>query len=139
MSNFKMRNQPKRPAAPQHIDMEVGNYFTLSYMSESIEKFKSENPGVDPKDIMIEAEDNGYDGTTIILTSPPQSKEIYDKKIQEYKIERKAYDAWRVKYKKEIGKYKAAKKKLVAKRKLERSKERLTKELAAVEGKLEKA
>ncbi len=139
MSKFKMRNRPKRPAKPSHVNMEIGNYFTLGYLLESIDRFKEENPEVDSKDIKIESEDNGYDGVVVFLTAPPQAAEIYDAKLDTYKIELKVYEAWRVKNKKEITKHKAAQKKLTAKRKLERSKERLAKELATVEAKLKGA
>lgn len=139
MTKFKMRNRPKKPAEPRHVDMEVGNYVTLSYLMESVEKFKVENPEVDSKDITVESMYDDCGGISIYLTAPLQSREIYDKKIQEYKIELEVYESWRVKYKKEIEKHKAATKKLIAKRKLERLKERLNKELAAAEAKLEKA
>ncbi len=138
MSSFKMRNRPKKPSGPRHVDTRVGNYVSLSYLLETIEKFKIYNPEVDPRDIMLEAQNDWYEGGSIYLTAPPQPREVYEEELQEYKIEYKSYQAWQVKYKKEIAKHNAAKKKATTKTKLKRTQTRLNKELMVVQAKLER-
>ncbi len=58
MAEFKMRNRPKKPTAPKHITFEVGDDVTFGYMLECIEKFKSENPDRNPRDMMVEVDEN---------------------------------------------------------------------------------
>ena len=139
MSKFEMKSRPKKPTEPQHINYKVGNYVTVGYMLECIEKFKTENPDHTPRDMMVEAYDDSYDGTYMVLTGPPPSQSDYVKKHLAYKIELKAYQMWQKANKPQIDKHKAVKKKATAKRKLLHSMERLTKELETVEAKLAKS
>ncbi|KKN92322.1 hypothetical protein LCGC14_0208130 [marine sediment metagenome] len=139
MSSFKMRNRPKKPTKPTEVDVGLGeDCISLPKLLVAVEKFKNENPEVDSKDIKIEVDYRCYSGSEFCLTAPPQSREIYEEKLQEYKIEYKSYKAWQVKYKKEITKHNVAKKKATAKTKLQRTQTRLNKELIAVKAKLEK-
>ncbi len=138
MSKFVMKNRPKKPTEPTHVNYEVGNYVSVGYMLECIEKFKIENPDHTPRDMTVEAESCTYEGTRMFLTGPPPSQKDYEAKHLTYKIELKAYQMWQKKHKKEIEKHKAAKKKATAKRKLENTMVRLNKELEAVESKLAK-
>ena len=139
MSKFKMRDRPKKPARPEHVSYEVGNFVTVGYMLECIEKFKIENPGRTDRELMVDAEENGYTGSCMFLTAPPQSQTAYEIDIQLYRVELKSYKAWQMQYKTQIKKHKAAEKKATAKRKLERTKVKLLKEMEAVAIKLEKA
>ena len=133
MATFKMRNRPKKPTEPEHVSFEVGNYVTVGYMLECIEKFKTENPDRTPRDMMVEGESCEYEGTRVFLTAPPQSQTSYEATLMTYKVELKAYQMWQQKHKKEIEKAKVVKKKETAARKLERTQVRLKKELEEVE------
>jgi hypothetical protein len=138
MSKFVMKNRPKKPTEPRTIYFEVGDYVTLGYFTECVEKFKAENPDRSPKQIMLSVEE-GYEGYVLQLEATPQSQMDYEATLQTYKVELQAYESWRVKHKKEIEKWKAAGKKVIAKRKLEKRMVRLAKELEEVEAKLVKA
>ena len=100
MSKFVMKNRPKKPTEPRHVNYEMGNYLSLEYMQECIDAFKKENPEVDSKDITIEAKENEYNSAVIYLTAPPESRTLYDAKLQTYRIELKAYKVWQEKHKK---------------------------------------
>jgi hypothetical protein len=140
MAAFKMRPRPRKPTEPQTITFEVGGFVTLGYFLECVEQFKTENPDRSPREIMlnIEEKDWGCPRWTIVLEAPPQSQAAYEKKLEEYKIEFKAYKMWQKAHEKEIDKHKIKAKKATAKRKLKRTQERLKKEMAAIEAKLEK-
>ncbi len=139
MAKFKMKNRPKKPTPPEHVSFEVGNYVTVGWMLECIEKFKIEHPDRTPREMMVETESCDYEGTRMFLTAPPQSQTTYEAMLMTYKVELKAYQMWQQKHKKEIEKAKAVKKKETVKRKLERTKERLEKEMTEVNHKLAKA
>ncbi len=140
MSKFKMRPRPKKPTEPRTITFEVGCYVTLGYMLECIEKFKTENPDRSEREIMLTIDDTNWgENNTIVLSAPPQSQRDYEAKLEAYKLDLKAYKSWQKSHEKEINKWKLAEKKKAAKRKLKRSQDRLVKELAVVEAKLEKA
>jgi hypothetical protein len=135
-----MRPRPKKPSEPATITFEVGCYVTLGYMLECIEKFKVENPDRSEREIMLAIEDTNWgENNTIVLSAPPQSHAAYEVDLAAYKLDLKAYQSWQKSHEKEIDKWKVAEKKKVAKRKLKRTQERLTKEMAAIEAKLEKA
>ncbi|KKL23674.1 hypothetical protein LCGC14_2422990, partial [marine sediment metagenome] len=136
MAKFKMKNRPKKPTDPQHVSFEVGNYVTVGYMLECIEKFKTEHPDRTPREMMVEGESCEYEGTRMFLTAPPQSQTTYAGMLQLYKVELKAYQMWQQKHKREIEKAKVVKKKETAMRKLERTKLRLEKEMTEVNHKL---
>ena len=138
MAKFEMKTRPKKPTQPSHESFELGNYVSMAYMLECIEKFKNENPDHTPSDMMVEAYDDDYDGPRMLLTSPPPSQKEYEAKHQAYKLALKTYQMWQKANKPQIDKHKAAEKKATAKRKLLRRMESLTKELEGVEGKLAK-
>jgi hypothetical protein len=139
MSRFKMRPRPKKPTEPRTITFEVGCYVTLGYMLECVEKFKAENPDRSEREIMLAIEDTSWgEDNTIVLNAPPQSQRDYEAKLEEYKLELKAYKSWQKSHEKEIDKWKAAEKKRAAKRKLTRTLERLNNEIEKVEAKLVK-
>ena len=138
MAKFKTKNRPKKPTEPEHVSFEVGNYVTVGYLLECIEKFKIENPDHTPRDMMMEAESCSYEETRMFLTAPPPSQKEYELKHLAYKIKLKAYKVWQQKHKKEIEKAKAVKKKETAVHKLERTKTRLEKEMTEVNHKLAK-
>ena len=138
MAKFKMMSRPKKPTEPIHISYELGNYMSIGYVLECIEKFKIENPDHTPIDMQMEAEYDSYDGTRIYLTSPPPSQKDYEKKHLAYKIELKAYQMWQKKNKKDIEKAKAVKKKETAERKLKLTIERLEKDMSTAKAKLAK-
>jgi hypothetical protein len=139
MSKFKMRTRPKKPSEPASVSYEVGDHVSVGYLLECIEKFKAENPGRSEREITLEIEHEWHDGYGIYLVAPPETYRAYEKKLAEYKLDLKAYQSWQKAHPKEIEKHKAAQKKATAKRKLARTKDRLVKEMAAVEAKLEKA
>ncbi len=139
MSSFKMRPRPKKPTEPRTETFEVGCHVTLGYLLECVEKFKTENPDRSDREIMLCTEETDWHGWTIMLEVPPQSQREYEAKLQAYKIEVKAYKMWQGKHEVEIDKHKIKEKKAAAKRKLKRTQERLAKEMAAIEAKLEKA
>jgi hypothetical protein len=139
MSKFVMKKRPKKPTKPRTISYEVGNYVTLGYMKECIEKFKTENPDRSEREIMLNIEETYWGGFTICLEAPPESQRGYEAKLEEYKIQLKEYKVWQEAHPEQITKYRENQKKKAAKTKLERTKERLAKEMAAVEAKLEKA
>jgi hypothetical protein len=137
---FKMRARPKKPTQPRTITFEVGCYVTLGYFNECVEKFKTENPDRSEREIMLAIEDTDWDhNTAIVLSAPPQSQRDYEAKVDAYKIELKAYKMWQGSHEVEIDKHKVKEKKAAKKRKLKRTQERLVKEMAAIEAKLEKA
>ncbi len=139
MSKFVLKNRPKKPAAPSYVTHAVGNDISLEYFLKSIDKFKDENPGMNPSHITVETEHDDYSGTTILLTSPATSFTSYKQRIREYRWDLKAYQTWQSKNKKQIETAKAQEKKDRAQRKMERTKERLTKELVLIDARLEKA
>ncbi len=139
MSKFVMKNRPKKPTEPRSVQYEVGNLVSLGYLNECVEKFKTENPGLIESGISLEVEQNWFEGWYIFLTAPPESYNIYEKKLMAYKVELKAYQMWQKKHKTQIVKAKATEKKATAKRKLMRTMERLNKELEATESKLAKS
>ena len=106
MAKFKKRNRPKKPTEPQHVSYKVGNYVTVGYLLECIEKFKAENPDPTDREMMVEAEHCDYTGSTMFLTAPAPSWTAYEASLQTYKIELKAYKAWQVE---EDAKFKAKK------------------------------
>ena len=138
MAKFKMRNRPKKPAKPEETTKNVGNYVTLGYLLECVEKFKIENPGRTDREIMFETQECNHTGSRIVLTAPPRSFSIYEDDLETHHIELKSYKAWQVQYKTQIATHKAAEKKATDKRKLLRTMERLNKELEGVESKLAK-
>ena len=138
MSKFVMKQRPKKPTEPRTVRYEVGNYVTLGYMQECIEKFKTENPDRSEREIMLNVEETyWHGGFSIYLEAPPQSQRDYEAKLEAYKIELKQYKGWQQAHTEQITKYRENKKKRAAKTKLQRTKERLEKEMAAVEAKLE--
>ena len=140
MSKFVMKNRPKKPSEPRTITMEVGNYTTLGYFLECVEKFKTENPDRSEREIMLSIEDTDWgDRETITLNVGPEGQKEYEAKKEKYLLDFGIYRTWMHTHKKEIAKWKAAEKNRVAKRKLVRTQDRLTKELAGVKAKLEKA
>ncbi len=139
MSKFVLKNRPKKPQAPTHVTYPVGNWISLSHFLECVEKFKNEWPDMNPAHIGVEAEHDDYEGARIYLEAPPASFGNYEEKIDKYRVEYKAYKAWQIKHKKEILKAKEEQKIKAAKHKLERTKDRLTKEMEEVDAKLEKA
>ena len=138
MVKFKMKNRPKKPTKPREVNYKVGNYVTVEYLLECIEKFKAENPDPTDREMMVEAEHCDYTKSTMFLTAPAPSWTAYEASLQTYKIELKAYKAWQAQNKKAIEKTKVVKKKQIAKRKLLRRMERLTKELEETKYKLAK-
>lgn len=139
MSKFIMKNRPKKPSEPQSVHIEVGDRVSLGYLNECVERFKVENPGLIEEGIHLELMENWYEGYSIFLTAPPESYNTYHTKLNLYKAEMRAYKAWQKKNKNNIEKCKAMKKKATAKRKLENTMVRLTKELEDAETKLKKA
>jgi hypothetical protein len=139
MTTFKMRNRPKKPIEPRTISFEVGCMVTLGYFQECVEKFKTENPDRSEREIMVVIEDTDWGhNNSIHLSAPPESQRDYETKKEEYKLELKAYKMWQGAHEKEIDIHKVKQKKRAARTKLLRSQERLNKELAKVQAKLEK-
>jgi hypothetical protein len=73
------------------------------------------------------------------LMAAGKSHTQYEREMVQYQKEMKAYKLWQIERADDIIAFKEAEKKRVAKAKLNRTKERLAKEMAAVEAKLEKA
>lgn len=138
MSKFVMKTRPKKPTQPTSVQYEVGECVSLAYLNECVEKFKTENPGLIKSSINVEVEENWSEGWYIFLTAPPESYNIYLTKLNQYNITLKEYKEWQKKNKKSIETHKARNKTATAKRKLERTRERLMKEMKGVESKLAK-
>jgi uncharacterized protein YdiU (UPF0061 family) len=136
MSKFKMRNRPKKPSEPSRVTFEVGDWVSVGYMLECIEKFQAENPGSTTREMMVETEQRDYHEMVIVLTAPAQSQQDYEADLQSYKIDHKAYKAWQEKHKVEIAKAKVVAKEKRAQTKLETTRARLLAELEKVENKL---
>ena len=139
MSEFKLRNRPKRPNWPTSVHHDVGNYVSVKHLLEHIEEFKTKHPEHDPTMMRVGA-DYPYeeDELYIYLSLPPHSYKEYEQKLLDYKVAIKEYQEWQKKYKKQIEKAKVEKRKKIAKNKLERTKIRLAKEMEEVKSKLER-
>lgn len=136
MSEFKLRKRPKRPKPPEAILHEIGNYVSLTDFLTNVSQFKKLYPHIEEEVISIEAVDDYYSGYKVILSASPTSLSAYREQFNEYKKELKLYQAWQKRHTKEIKQAKEDEATLRKRRKLERTKERLAKELVAVEAKL---
>jgi hypothetical protein len=101
-----------------------------------VEKFMKEHTHLSLCDISLEFDPHEYE---IILEAAGKSHTQYEKEMVQYKKEMKAYKLWQIERADDIIAFKEAEKKRIAKAKLQRTQDRLNKELAAVEAKLERA
>jgi hypothetical protein len=108
----------------------------MSDLKLEVESFMKEHIHLTMADISLEFDPHEYE---IILEAAGKSHKQYMEETEQYKKEMKAYRIWQATKADEITAYKEGEKKRIAKAKLNRTKERLTKEIAAVEAKLEKA
>jgi hypothetical protein len=104
--------------------------------NEQVEAFMKKHTHLTLADISIEFDSHAYE---ITLEAAGKSHTQYEKEMRQYKKEMKAYKLWQIEKADEIIVWKEAEKKRIAKAKLQRTQDRLNKELAAVEAKLEKA
>jgi hypothetical protein len=93
---------------------------------------------LDCDDISLEWDyDDSY--VNMQLSAAGKSHAQYMQEMATYEKEMKAYKIWQATNADEIIAFKEAEKKRIAKAKLQRTKDRLAKEMAAVEAKLEKS
>ena len=135
MSNFEMMTRPKKPMFNGSLERDLWNGMTLQELIREAEAFRDQYPHLTPKDILLEFY---YDGDTVCLTAQGKTQAQYTKELKAYDKKLKVYNKWRTENAAAILNYKAEEKKRIAQAKLERTKDRLNKELAAVEAKLVK-
>lgn len=139
MSEFKLRNRPKKPSVSTSVQHYIGNYVSVEYLLECIEEFKTKYSERDLTMMRLEADCNYEEKEVYVyLLLPPHSYKEYERKLLDYKVAIKEYQEWQKKYKKQIEKAKVEKRKKIAKNKLERTKIRLAKEMEEVKSKLER-
>lgn len=139
LATFEMRNRPRKPREPKPIYEELGCSISVLDLEKKIEDLKTKYPDVSADTFQL-CVDYGWDGElgVIQIHVPPASWSVYEANMEKYRDDLKDYNAWRKKHKRQIDDWKAKEKKATAKRKLERTQERLQKELADVENKLNK-
>jgi hypothetical protein len=131
-------NRPKKPSQDGSLELQLFNGMSVKEFNEQVEIFMKKNTHLVLDDIAVEWEyDEGYVDLSLVAAGKPYAQ--YQKEVKQYKKELKAYNLWRVNSADEIAAFKASEKKRIAKDKLKRTQDRLAKELAAVEAKLEKA
>jgi hypothetical protein len=108
----------------------------LPDLKEEVEEFLKEHTHLTMADVSLEFDPHEYE---ITLEASGKSHTQYMEEMEQYKKEVKAYKIWQATKADEITAYKEAEKKRIAKAKLNRTKERLHKEMVAVEAKLRKA
>jgi multidrug resistance efflux pump len=108
----------------------------LPDFNREVEAFMKEHTHLKLGDISIEFDPHEYE---VSLEAAGKSHTQYMKEIAEYQKDLKAYRIWQATNADEIIAFKEAEKKRIAKAKLQRTKDRLAKEMAAVEAKLEKS
>jgi multidrug resistance efflux pump len=104
--------------------------------SHELEEFMKEHTHLTVADVSLEFDPHEYE---ITLEAAGKSHAQYEKEMVQYKKEMKAYKLWQIERADDIIAFKEAEKKRIAKAKLQRTQDRLNKELAAVEAKLERA
>ena len=136
MTEFKLRNRPKKPECPHHASREIGSWVSFNELAERVAKFVEEINDIDISNVNLEVAQSYCDHATIFLEADPVPNSTYVERETQYRKDLKEYEEWRKKNKKKIEEYKAEQKIAVKKRKLERSLERLKKETKEVEAKL---
>lgn len=140
MSKFEMKHRPKKPSQDGQLEFDLYQGIGITEVKEAVGAFKKKHPFLTDADICVEYEyDNGISGPGLMLTAAGKSYAQFQLEMQQYKRDLKKYNEWRQDNAEEIALFKVAEKKRIAKAKLERSKARLAKEMAAVEAKLEKS
>jgi hypothetical protein len=109
---------------------------SMTDFNQELERFMKENTHLLLEHISIEFDPHEYE---IQLEAAGKPHTQYMQEMAQYKEEMRAYKIWQATSVDEITAYKESEKKRIAKAKLNRTKERLHKEMAAVEAKLEKA
>jgi len=138
MSKFMWMTRPKKPSQDGSLDRQLYNGMSIKELNEEVESFMKMHTHIDLNDISLEWDyDDSY--VTMQLSAAGKSHAQYMQEIAKYKKEMKAYRIWQATNADEIVAFKEAEKKRIAKGKLQRTQERLKKEMAAVEAKLEKA
>lgn len=136
MTEFKLRNRPKKPERPHPVSREIGSWVSFDELSVQVTNFVVETPDIGVSNVFLTVAQDYCDGAVIFLEADPLPNSTYVGREIQYKADLKDYEEWRKKNKKKIEKHKAEQKIKIRKRKLERSLERLKKETKEVEDKL---
>jgi hypothetical protein len=136
MGKFMWMTRPNKPSQDGQLTRDLWCCISITDFNLEVEKFMKEHTHVRLCDISIEFDPYEYEVT---LEAAGKSHIQYEKEMVQYKKEMKAYKLWQLERADDIIAFKEAEKKRIAKAKLNRTKERLAKEIAAVEAKLEKA
>jgi hypothetical protein len=112
------------------------NCIALDDLTREVEAFMKEHTHLTADDVSIEFDPHEYE---ISLEAAGKSHVQYMQEMEQYKEDMRSYKIWQATKADEITAYKESEKKRIAKAKLQRTQERLKKEMAAVEAKLEKA
>ena len=136
MSNFKMMTRPKKPDHIQDLAHDLGDSIDLETLLKEVETFMATYPHLTHEDIFIECDWHYYN---LYLSAENVTLAEFNKQMGEYKEQLKIYTKWKINNKDAIIKHKADEKAHIAKDKLEKSKSRLIKELAALEAKIQQS
>ena len=136
MSDFKMRLRPKKPTKPGPIQLKIGDWVNLEQFDERLEEFRQKYPFVAKKDIHLIVEEADYHNYHIFLYCDGAEQDDYGKRLAVYKAANLEYREWQKKYKRQIEQHRIEQKEKSRVTKLQKSLERLRKEIAEAEAKL---
>jgi hypothetical protein len=128
--------RPKKPSEDGQLTRDLWNCISMRDFSHELEEFMKEHTHLTVADVSLEFDPHEYE---ITLEAAGKTHIQYNKEMVQYKKEMKAYKLWQIERADDIIAFKEAEKKRIAKAKLQRTQDRLNKELAAVEAKLERA
>jgi len=138
MTEFKLRNRPRKPEEPRWITQELSGSISINELLKEVERLKQKHGyDLDYSGLSLACYEDDYN-CYMSLELPPTPTAEYERKMVEYKVKLKDYNEWREKNKKQIELAKKQQKEQIALNKIKRTKARLEKELAEVESKLER-
>jgi len=140
MAEFKMMTRPKKPESWGSITRTFWAGISIPELLKQLELFIKDYPHLQLHDITIDFsyesyEDNPYG---MHLEAAGKSPSQYEKEMEQYKKELKAWKQWRLDHKDDIEAWKEAEKKRKATAKLERRHQRMLKEAAKIQAEFDK-
>jgi len=140
MAEFKMMTRPKKPDKFGNRTHRVWCSISIPELLDQVAAFRNKYPDLELKEITVDLAYDGYDYDScgIQLEAPGKPMSVYNREMNKYHKELKAWKEWRDNHKDNIIAFKESEKKRIALAKLERRKARLLKEAAEVEAKLNK-
>ena len=129
---FVWMNRPKKPSEDGRLSRDLWNCMSVVEFNEQVALFMKEHAHLKLEHISIEFDNENYEYS---LEAAGKSHAQYMKEMAQYKRDMKKYNDWRADNREAIIAFKESEKRRIAKAKLQRTTDRLKKELAAIEAK----